>query len=65
MPHGRANGQIKVMDKLLSTEFWQMGGYAVYVWGCYGATALVFAWNLLVPALRRRELIARLQASSS
>lgn len=56
---------MQTMDKLLTAEFWQMGGYAVYVWGCYGATALVFAWNLLAPALCRRELIARLQDANS
>ncbi len=47
------------MDKLLTPEFWQMGGYALYVWGSYGATVLVFAWNLIAPYLKRRELLAR------
>jgi len=37
-------------------EFLQMGGYASYVWGSYLAMALVFAWNLAVPGLRRRAL---------
>ena len=38
------------------TDFLSMGGYAAYVWGSYGAAAAVFAWNLVVPLLRRRAL---------
>ena len=38
------------------SDFLGMGGYAAYVWGSFGATLLVFAWNLAVPLLRRREL---------
>ena len=38
------------------SEFIEMGGYATFVWGSYGAMAAVFAWNLAVPALRRRSL---------
>ena len=34
-----------------------MGGYALYVWGSYGAAVLVFAWNWSVPFLRRRKLL--------
>ncbi|MEK6805347.1 MAG: heme exporter protein CcmD [Pseudomonadota bacterium] len=47
------------MDKLLTVEFWQMGGYALYVWGSYGAALLVFVWNLLAPYLKQRELLSR------
>lgn len=53
------------MDKLFTPEFWQMGGYAVYVWGCYGASLAVFVWNLLAPRLRRRALLARIKDSNS
>ena len=42
-------------------DFLSMGGYAAYVWGSYAATAAVFAWNLVVPALRRRALRRQLQ----
>jgi heme exporter protein CcmD len=38
------------------SAFLEMGGYAAYVWGSYAAMAAVFAWNLAVPALRRRAL---------
>jgi len=44
------------------SDFLGMGGYAVYVWGSYGAALAVFAWNLAVPRLQRRVLRRRLQA---
>jgi heme exporter protein D len=47
------------------SEFLNMGGYAFYVWGSYGAGALVFGWNLLAPALRRREVLRRLADSET
>jgi len=46
------------------SDFLSMGGYAAYVWGSYGAMALVFAWNLAVPALRRRALRAALKTEA-
>ena len=49
----------------MNAEFWEMGGYAVYVWGSYAATAAVFAWNLVVPRLQRRALLRQLRASES
>jgi heme exporter protein CcmD len=27
-------------------DFWSMGGYARYVWPCYGIAGVVLAWNL-------------------
>jgi heme exporter protein CcmD len=41
----------------MATDFWQMSGYAVYVWGSFGATAAVFMWNWLAPRVRRRRLL--------
>jgi heme exporter protein D len=39
------------------TEFFAMGGYAFYVWGSFGATALaIFLEVLLVRARRRTAL---------
>ena len=35
------------------SEFFAMGGYGLHVWGSYGMTALVLAFNVL--AARRRE----------
>jgi heme exporter protein D len=34
------------------SDFWAMGGYAWYVWGSYGVTALVLVLEVI--ALRRR-----------
>ncbi|MGH8517220.1 MAG: heme exporter protein CcmD [Panacagrimonas sp.] len=42
------------------SALFEMGGYALYVWGSVGAAVAVFAWNLVAPALRRRELLDRL-----
>ena len=40
------------------TEFFAMGGYAFYVWGSYGATALVIAIEIMAVAARRRRACA-------
>ena len=47
----------------MNAEFWNMGGYGLYVWGSYGFGLAVFAWNLLAPALERRSLKRRLRAA--
>jgi len=39
------------------SEFFDMGGYGLYVWGSYGMAALVLAFNVL--AARRREKSVR------
>lgn len=41
-------------------DFWDMGGYARYVWSAYGAGLLVLLWNLLTPPLRRRSVLREL-----
>jgi heme exporter protein D len=43
------------------SEFWSMGGYAVYVWGSYAAALAVFAWNLLAPWRERADVLRRMQ----
>ena len=43
------------------SEFFEMGGYAVYVWGSYGAGLAVFAWNLAQPRITRAGLRKRLR----
>jgi heme exporter protein CcmD len=43
------------------SEFWSMGGYARYVWPCFGISAVVLAWN--VWAARRLLNAARLKAA--
>lgn len=49
----------------MSSQFFQMGGYALYVWGSFGAALAVFAWNLAAPWLRRRELMRTLAEMES
>lgn len=41
-------------------EFFDMGGYGVYVWSSYGIAALVLLANVLFPILERRRLMAQL-----
>jgi heme exporter protein D len=46
------------------SEFLAMGGYAFYVWGSYGVTALVIVAEVLAVRARRRAVLeeARLAA---
>jgi heme exporter protein D len=41
-------------------EFLHMGGYAAYVWPCFGLAAAVLAWNIL--SARRLHAAARERA---
>jgi len=43
------------------SDFLAMGGYAFYVWGSFGVTALVLAVEPIVAARNRSQLIARLK----
>ena len=38
------------------SEFFAMGGYAFYVWGSFGATALVMAVESLLIRGRRKQM---------
>ena len=38
------------------TEFFEMGGYAFYVWNAWGVTALVMAWQIGRAKYRKRQL---------
>ena len=40
------------------SEFFAMGGYAFYVWGAYGVTALVVLAEVLALRARRRAALA-------
>lgn len=42
------------------TEFFHMGGYALYVWGSYGLTAVVLVLNYLLPTRREQKLMRKL-----
>ena len=43
------------------SDFFAMGGYAVYVWGSYALTMVVMVSELVLLVLRRRSLIERLR----
>jgi heme exporter protein CcmD len=46
---------------MMSGNFWSMGGYARYVWPCFGFAAVVLGWNLW--AARRYRTAAKLRAA--
>ena len=47
------------------SDFLNMGGYAVFVWGSYGAALAVFVWNVAAPRLERRAVLRRLRDSAA
>ncbi len=44
------------------SDFFAMGGYAFYVWGSFGATALVMAVESLLIRSRRQHMRQSLRA---
>ena len=42
------------------SEFFAMGGYAVYVWSSYGITFVVLTWNIVAPWLERKSALKRI-----
>ena len=44
------------------SEFFAMGGYALYVWGSIGACALGMLWEPLLIRQQRRELLRSLRS---
>ncbi len=49
----------------MMSEFFNMGGYAFYVWLSYGLTAVILIANIIVPKLHekqvKRDLIMRIE----
>ena len=43
------------------SEFLAMGGYALYVWGSFGATALVMLSESLLIRSQRRQIVRNLR----
>jgi heme exporter protein D len=41
-------------------EFFNMGGYALYVWGSFGVTALLMALEPVLLRKRRADILKRL-----
>jgi heme exporter protein D len=50
----------KSSDSLM-IEFLEMGGYAAYVWSCYGVVALVLLLNSISSWRRYQNLLLRLK----
>ena len=40
------------------SEFFHMGGYAVYVWSSYGIALVVLVINIILPARQKTRLLA-------
>lgn len=43
------------------SSFWQMGGYAFYVWTSYGITALVLLIGILKPLWQHQQTLRALR----
>jgi heme exporter protein D len=43
------------------SEFFAMGGYADFVWSSYALAAAVLVFNVVLPLLRRRSVLAALR----
>ena len=38
-------------------EFLDFGKYNFYIWASYGLTFLVLVWNVVIPVLKKKNLI--------
>ncbi|MCS6786884.1 MAG: heme exporter protein CcmD [Thiobacillaceae bacterium] len=43
------------------SDFWTMGGYALYVWGSYAVTALVIVLEIILLRRGRQQTLQRLR----
>ena len=43
------------------SEFFNMGGYAFYVWTSYGLTFAVLVLNIVHPLMQRKQTISRVR----
>jgi len=43
------------------SEFFNMGGYAFFVWTSYALTLIVVLANIVLPILQRKKVIARIK----
>jgi len=44
-----------------ASEFFHMGGYAVYVWSSYGLTFVLLGWVFISPIYGRKNIIKALK----
>lgn len=47
------------------SQFWAMGGYAVYVWGSVGVTALLMALEVVQARWAHRAVLSQLKAEQA
>jgi heme exporter protein D len=47
------------------SQFWAMGGYAVYVWGSVGVTALLLAVEVWQARWAHRAVLAQLRTEQA
>jgi heme exporter protein D len=45
------------------SEFFNMGGYAFFVWTSYAITFAVIVANIIFPIVQRKNVIARIKRS--
>ena len=43
------------------SEFFHMGGYAVYVWSSYGLALVLMGWILISPIFTKKSIIKELK----
>jgi heme exporter protein D len=54
---GRGRGRsLKIMHWSSWSQFFSMGGYALYIWGSYGVTFVLLAGEVLLLTKRKRSL---------
>lgn len=42
-------------------EFFDMGGYAFFVWTSYGVTFVVILANIISPSIQRKKIVSRIK----
>jgi heme exporter protein D len=47
------------------SDFFAMGGYALYVWGSYGVTAGLIAVEVIMLLVRRRSALRRVGVTAA
>lgn len=53
-------GRSKIMHWASVSEFFNMGGHALYVWGSYGVTVVFMVGEVIALILRKRTITQRL-----
>ena len=43
------------------SEFFHMGGYALYVWSSYGLAAVLLGWVFISPIFTKKDIIKQLR----